>query len=94
MIYDHSRKIDNWQKWAVERMRRCTLWRGARLFLLAQFYMPVSCPWSAKLRLAFQPVALLIHLAPYKPNGARSAQGAANRRRPLHPRALAAESPL
>ena len=57
---------------------------GARLFLLAQFFMPVSCPWSAKLRLAFQPIALLIYPMPYNQNGARSAQGAANRRR-LHP---------
>ena len=39
--------------------------------------------------LVFSIVALLSCAMPYKATGAGSAQGAANRRRPLHPRALA-----
>ena len=51
-------------------------------------------PVEREITFAFQPIALLIYPMPYNQNGARSAQGVANRRRPLHPRALAAESPL
>lgn len=53
LIYDHSRKIDNWQKRAVDKMRR-----GARLFLLARslntlreirFSFPAGCAPSLPL---------------------------------------------